>query len=95
MGDPDQMRRIADKSARVARESLEKGNVAAGETAQEVQQRYSALVENTRDLNIKLVDTTSENTEAVFDVAHQIATADAPSNLVNVLSAHARGISRF
>jgi hypothetical protein len=95
MGETDQMRKSADKSARVARETLDKGSVAAGETAQEVQQRYSASVENTRDLNIKFINTKSENTEAVFDVAHQIATADAPSNLVNVLSAHASGISRF
>jgi hypothetical protein len=95
MGETEQMRKSADRSARVARETLAKGSVAAGETAQEVQQRYSASVENTRDLNIKFIDTTSENTEAVFDIAHQIATADPPSNLVNVLSAQARGVSRF
>jgi phasin len=90
MSEINQMRKSSDKSARVARETLEKGSAAAEETAQEVQQSYSTSVENIRDLNIKLIDMVRANTEAVFDLANQIATADAPSDLVSVWSAHAK-----
>ena len=89
MSEINQMRKSADKSARVARETLEKSSAAAEETAQEVQQSYSASVENIRDLNIRLIDMARANTEAVFDLANQIATADAPSDFVSVWSAHA------
>jgi hypothetical protein len=43
-----------------------------------------------RELNITLIEMAHDNAEAVFDLAREIASAQAPSDLVAIWSAHAR-----
>ena len=43
-----------------------------------------------RELNIKLIDMAHANADAVFDLAHEIASVQAPFDLVAIWSAHAK-----
>jgi hypothetical protein len=55
----DQGKRFAEKSARMTRESLEKGVAAAEETARSIEQGYSAAAESIRDFNLRLASITN------------------------------------
>ena len=83
-------RKFADKSAAIANETLAKGKAAAEQSAQAVEQSYSTTVENMRDYNLKMIDMAQANTEGVFEFARQLATAKAPSDLVELWTSHAR-----
>jgi hypothetical protein len=50
----------------------------------------SAAMKDIRELNVKLLDMTQANIQALFDLARQIATAEAPSDVVKVCTEHAR-----
>ena len=43
-----------------------------------------------RDYNLKMIDMAQANTEGVFEFARQLATAKAPSDLVELWTSHAR-----
>jgi hypothetical protein len=43
-----------------------------------------------RELNITLIEMAHANTEAVFDLVHEIASAEAPSDLAAIWPAHAK-----
>jgi hypothetical protein len=43
-----------------------------------------------RELNLKLIEMARANTEAVFELAHEIAGAGSPSDLANIWAGHAR-----
>ena len=43
-----------------------------------------------RELNIKLIDMAHANADAVFDLAHEVASAQTPSDLAAIWSAHAK-----
>jgi hypothetical protein len=43
-----------------------------------------------RELNGKLIDMAHANADEVFDLAHELASAQAPSDLAVIWSAHAR-----
>jgi hypothetical protein len=60
----DQGKRFAEKSARMTRESLEKGVAAAEETARSIEQGYSAAAESIRDFNVKLIEMAHANAMA-------------------------------
>ena len=78
----DQSRKPADKIAAFGSEALEKGKAA-------VEQSYSAAAENVRAFNVKMIEMARVNAEAVFDFAHQIASAKAPNDIVGLWTAHA------
>ena len=86
----DQDKRFADKSARMTRESLEKGVAAAEETARSIEQGYSAAAESIRDFNLRLIEMTYANAMAALDFARQISTAKGPSEAVELWSSQAR-----
>jgi phasin len=86
----DQARRFADKSTKAARETVESGVSAAEDAARGAEQSFSSSLAGMRELNIKLIDIAQANAEAVFDLAHEIASAEAPSDLAAIWSAHAR-----
>ena len=79
----DQNRKFADKSAAMANETFEKGKAA-------MEQSCSATVENIRDFNVKMIDAARANADAVFEFAHQIATAKSPTDFVELWTAHAK-----
>ena len=43
-----------------------------------------------RELNLKLIELARANTEAVFELAHQIAGVEAPSDLTEIWAEHTR-----
>ena len=81
LSEHDQSKKFADKSTAFANETLETSKAA-------VEQSYAAAVENIRDFNIKMIGAARANTAAVFDFALQIATAKAPSDIVELCTAH-------
>jgi phasin len=86
----DQGKRFAEKSARMTRESLEKGVAAAEETARSIEQGYSAAAESIRDFNVKLIEMAHANAMAALDFAQQISTAKGPSEAIELWSSYAR-----
>lgn len=49
-----------------------------------------AAMKDIRELNVKPLDMAQANIQALFDLARQIATAEAPSDVVKVCTEHAR-----
>ena len=86
----DQGKRFAEKSARMTRESLEKGVAAAEETARSIEQGYSAAAESIRDFNVKLIEMAHANAMAALDFAQQFSTAKGPSEAIELWSSYAR-----
>ena len=70
--------------------TLAKGKAAAAQSAQAVEQGYSATVENMRDYNLKMIDMAWANTKGVFEFARQLATSKSPSEMVELWTSHAR-----
>jgi phasin len=90
MSEQVQSRKFADKSAAFADEAVEKGKATAERSARAFEQSYSTAVENMRDFNLKMLDMAQVNTEAVFEVARQLATAKTPSDMIELGTSHAR-----
>ena len=57
-------------------------------------QSYLAMADYIRDFNVKMIDIGWANAEAVFEFAHQIAIAKAPSDLVELWTTNAGPESR-
>jgi hypothetical protein len=90
MSEYEQSKRFADKTTKAARETIERGVSAAEEATKGAEQSFSSSLAGMRDLNIKLIDMAHANADAVFDLAHEVATAQAPSDLAAIWSAHAK-----
>jgi hypothetical protein len=90
MSEMDEGRKFAERSAKVARETLERGKEAAEEATRNAEKGYAATVANIRDWNVKLIDMAQANAGAVFDLARQMASVQAPSDMAGVWSEHAR-----
>ena len=90
MNEQDQGRKFTDKSAAIANEALAKGKAAATQSAQAVEQSYSATAANMRDYNLKMIDMAQANIEVAFAFARQLATAKSPSEMVELWTSHAR-----
>jgi hypothetical protein len=82
MNEHDQTRKFSDKSASIASETFEKGKAA-------LEQNQAVAVENIRAFNVRMIDMARINTEAAFDFAHQMASAKAPADIVELWTAHA------
>ena len=66
MSEHDQSRKFADKSAAIANETLQKGKAAVDQSVQAFEQTYSAMIEQMRDYNLKMIDIAQANTAGVF-----------------------------
>jgi hypothetical protein len=86
----DETRQFADKSTQAARESIERGAGAAQDATRGAQQSYSSAVSGVRELNIKLIEMAHANSEAVFELAHEIASAEGPADVAAIWSAQAK-----
>jgi phasin len=71
-------------------DSEQKSKAAAEKSVRAVEQSYSATAENMRDYIIKLINMAQTNTEAVFQLARQLASAKAPSDFATVWTENAR-----
>jgi hypothetical protein len=90
MSEYEQSRRFADKTTKTARETIERGVSAAEEATKGAEQSFSSSLVSMRELNIKLIDMAHANADAVFDLAHEVASAQAPADLAAIWSAHAK-----
>jgi len=90
MSERDQSRKFTDKSPAIADETLQKGKAALEQSAQAVEQSYSAAVEKMRDYNLKMIDMAQANAEAVFAFARRLATVKTPSDLAELWATHAK-----
>ena len=79
-----------DRTSRAARETFDKVTAAAEDTTRGMQESFATTVGNVRDFNVKLIGMARQNTEAAFDLAQQLATVEAPSDLAQVWSTHAK-----
>ncbi len=62
----------------------------SGNTALSAQRSYTATAGNMRDYNRKMIDMAHANAEAAFELARQLATAKAPSDIAELWASHAR-----
>ena len=66
---------FADKTARAARETFEKGSAATQQSARGTQESFSAVAEGIRDFNVRLMEMAQLNTVAALDFAREKSTA--------------------
>jgi hypothetical protein len=90
MNKHEQARRFTDKSTKAARENVERGASVVEDATRGAEKSFSSSLAGMRELNIKLIDMAHANAEAVFELAHEIVSAEAPSDLATIWSAHAR-----
>ena len=90
MSEHDQSRKFADKSAAIANETLQKGKAAVDQSVQAFEQTYSAMIEQMRDYNLKMIDIAQANTAGVFEFARQLSIAKSSSDLFELWTAHAQ-----
>jgi hypothetical protein len=83
-------RQFADKSTRPVGKTIERGVSVAKEATKVAEHSLSSSLASIRELNGKLIDMSHANADAVFDLAHELASAQAPSDLAAIWSAHAR-----
>jgi phasin len=81
----DQSKKFADKSTGTANKAF----ATVEQSARAVEQSYSVSLENIRAFNLKMIDMARANVEAVLDLSQQIATVKAPSDIVELWTAHA------
>jgi hypothetical protein len=83
-------KRFADKSTKAGREFIESGVWGAEEATKAAKLGFSSSVATMRELSVKLIDMAHANADAVFDLARDVASAHAPTDLAAIWSAHAR-----
>lgn len=86
----EQSRRFAEKTTTAARENLERGASITEDATRTAEQSYSSALAGMRELNLKIIEMAHANTEAIFEFAHEIANAQAPSDLATIWANHAR-----
>jgi hypothetical protein len=86
----EQSTRFAERTTRATGENLSAGARVTEEATRNAEQSYSSALVGMRELNVKLIEMAHNNTEAVFELAYDIATAQAPSDLAEILAEHAR-----
>jgi phasin len=86
----EQARRFAEKNTNAAHESFEGGTSATEDATRNAEKSYSSALTGVRDLNLTLIKMAYANTEAVFELAHEIASAEALSDLPTIWAEHAR-----
>jgi len=86
----EQSTRFAERTTKATRENLEQGASVTEDATRNAEQSYSTALAGMRELNLKLIEMAHANADAVFDLAHEVASAQAPSDLAAIWSAHAK-----
>jgi phasin len=86
----EQAKRFSERTTKAARENIERSASATEDATRNVEQSYSSTLAGMRQLNLKLIEMAHANSDAVFDLAHKIASAKSPSDLANIWTEHAR-----
>jgi hypothetical protein len=74
----EQARRFSERTTKAARENLERSASATEDATRNVEQSYSSTFAGMRELNLKLIEMARANTEAVFELAHDMGRGNAP-----------------
>jgi hypothetical protein len=90
MNKHEQSTRFADKSTKAAREIIERGIRSAEEATNDAKLTFLSSFNGMRELNVKLIDMAHANADAVFNLAHEMASVQTPSDFVAICSAHAK-----
>jgi hypothetical protein len=80
----EQGKKIADKSAGMARDAMKKGEMAAEQSVQATQESYATAVDGVRQFNLKIIEMLRTNTEAFFEFAGQVASTKDPNAIVQL-----------
>jgi hypothetical protein len=86
----EQARQFADRTTKTARENIQRAASATEDATRRAEQTYSSAFAGVRELNIKLIEMAQANTEAVFELAHESASAETPSDLATIWAEHVR-----
>jgi hypothetical protein len=86
----EQSTRFADKSTKATREIIEGGIRSAEEATNGAKLNFLSSLTDMRELNIKLIDMAHANVDAVFYLAHEVASVQTPSDFIGIWSAHAK-----
>jgi hypothetical protein len=86
----EESKQFGDNSTKTARKTIERGASAVEDATRSAEKSFSSSLAGMRELNIKLIDMAHANAEALFELAHGMASAEAPSDLATIWSAHAR-----
>src|SRR5260370_39777995 len=90
MSEYEQSKKFADRSAKIANETLTKGKAVAEQSAEAVQQSYAVAGENVRAFNVTMIDTARSNADALFHLALPIWAAHTPSDSVELWAEYPR-----
>jgi hypothetical protein len=73
--------KLSDQGAKIAGDSVRDSQAAAQESLFEIERSISASIDTFRDFNLQIIAMISANAAAVFDFAHNLATATSPSEI--------------
>jgi hypothetical protein len=90
MNKHEQSTRFADKSTKVARETIERSIRSAEEATNGVKLTFLSSFARMREFNTKLIDIAHANVEEGFELAHEIASVQTASDFVAIWSAHTK-----
>ena len=83
-------RRFAEKSAAQTKRAFNKSGAAIAEEARRAEHNASTAMNGVRECYLKVLGMAQENTDAGFDLARELVSAQTPSEYVEVWSAWAR-----
>jgi hypothetical protein len=72
------------------RKTIERSVSVAKEATKVAEHSLSSSLASVRELNGKLIEMAHANADAVFDLAHELTSAQAPSDLAAIWSAYAK-----
>jgi phasin len=87
---PQQLRGMAEKSAKQSKEIFEKIGSATTDAASVMQDCCSTALRGMQDYNGKVLEFAQENTKSYADFVQKLAGAKSPSEFVEVSSKHAQ-----
>jgi hypothetical protein len=90
MNKHDQSARFADKSTKAARKIIEGGIRSAEEATNGAKLNFLSSLAGICEFNAKIIDIAHANTDEMFDFAHEVVSAQAPSDLMAIWSGHAK-----
>ena len=87
---PQQLREMAETSAKQSKETLEKMSAATTEAAEMMTNCASTALKGMQEYNSKLAEFTQANTKSAFEFVQSLAGVKSPSEFVQVSTEHAK-----
>ena len=87
---PAAFREFAERGVAQAKDTYEKMKAAAEEATDVLETTYSTATKGASDYGLKMIETARINTNAAFDFANELITANTFSEVMELSTAHAR-----